>query len=100
MTQNRKWRQLAQVITQGQVLLRINCMGVFKIFQNCPRREAMMAIWKILKTQVQLILKSTRTHAITCLSMKGKIYSKENNARSLFYLQWINKSSTGNHALS
>ena len=39
---------------------------------------------KILKTQVQLILNSTRSHGITCLSIKGKIYTKENHARSLF----------------
>ena len=30
------------------------------------------------------ILNSTRTHAITCLSLEGKIYKKENHARSLF----------------
>ena len=40
--------------------------------------------WKILKTLVQLILNSTRSHGITCLSIKGKIYTKENHARSLF----------------
>ena len=62
----------------------INCTSVFKIFQNCPSREATRAIWKILKTQVQLILNGTRTHAISCLSMKDKIYTKENHARSLF----------------
>ena len=39
---------------------------------------------KNLKTQVQLILNSTRSHGITCLSIKGKIYTKENHARSLF----------------
>ena len=62
----------------------INCTRVFKIFQNCPSREATRAIWKILKTQEQLILISTRSHGITCLSIKGKIYTKENHARSLF----------------
>ena len=55
-----------------------------EIFQNCPSREATRAIWKISKTQVQLILNSTRTHAITCLPIKGKIYTKENQVRSLF----------------
>ena len=75
---------LVYVITWGQVLLRINCTRVFKIFQNCPSREATRAIWKILKTQVQLILNSTRSHGITCSSIKGKIYKKENHARSLF----------------
>ena len=59
-------------------------------------------IWKILKTQVQLILNSTRSHGITCLSIKGKIYTKENHARSLFLSgkQRISQSLTGNHALS
>ena len=76
------------VITWGHVLLRINCRRVFKIFQNCPRRFATRAIWKILKTQVQLILNSTRSHGITCLSIKGKI------------MQRISQSLTGNHALS
>ena len=42
--------------------------------------------WKISKTQVQLILNSTRTHAITCLSINGKIYTKENQVRSLFFI--------------
>ena len=55
-----------------------DCTRVFKIFKNCPSREATGAIWKILKTQVQLILNSTRSHGITCLSIKGKIYTKEN----------------------
>ena len=41
-------------------------MSVLEIFQT-------RAIWKISQTQVQLILNSTRTHAITCLSIKGKI---------------------------
>ena len=43
---------------------------LFKIFQNCPSREATRAIWKILKTQVQLILNSTWPHVIT--------YTKQN----------------------
>ena len=75
---------LVYVITWRQVLLRIICTRVFKIFQNCPRRKATRAIWKILKTQVQLILNSTRSHGITYLSIKGKIYTKENHVRSLF----------------
>ena len=32
--------QFVYVITLGQVLLRINCTRVFKIFQNCPSRES------------------------------------------------------------
>ena len=40
--------------------------------------------WKILKTQVQLILNSTRTHGITCLSLKGKIIRRKSHAQSIF----------------
>ena len=38
----------------------------------------------ILKTLVQLILNSTRTHGITCLSLKGEIIRRKSHAQSIF----------------
>ena len=39
-------------------------------------------LWKILKTQVQLILNFTLTHAITCLSRK--IIRRKSHSQSIF----------------
>ena len=43
-----------------------------------------LSVFKILKTQVQLILNSTRTHGITCLSLKGKIIRRKSHAQPIF----------------
>ena len=63
---------------------------LFKIFQNCPSREATRAIWKILKTQVQLILNSTWPHVITYTKQnRGGAHKPDGTLNGMRALNWI-----------
>ena len=56
---------------------------LLSIFKNCLSCEAMRGIWKILETQVQLIL-IVRGLVMTCLSLKGKIIQRKSHLQSVF----------------